>query len=341
MSFRNTKEIIEEGDVIILYLGHTNMHSLEVTPKTKNKKGVMVENVFQTIYGALKVASLVGQKYGSKVKLSKGWGHVLQPTPELWTVTVPHRTQIIYTPDISLITYLMELSPGLTIIETGTGSGSLSHALIRAIRPTGHLYTFDFHEQRVQIATEEFKKHGLDDFVTVECRDVCAEGFGEKMENKVDTIFLDLPHPWLVVKHALNALKKSGGKLCSFSPCIEQVQRTCAELTLEGFIEIKTYECLQKELTVQYKNLPVLNLECLKYKRKGLILNIIINFVLLFFILKREDEQDKQPNVKEKKEPEKLLTVTHPHSLPGHTGFITIATLLPEHARSFKQDEKL
>ncbi|KAI4494806.1 hypothetical protein M0804_001007 [Polistes exclamans] len=321
MSFRNVKEIIEEGDVIILYLGHTNMHSLEVTPKTLNKKGVMVENVFQTIYGALKVASLVGQKYGSKVKLSRGWGHVLQPTPELWTLTVPHRTQIIYTPDISLITYLMELSPGLTIIETGTGSGSLSHALIRAIRPTGHLYTFDFHEQRVHIATEEFKRHGLDDFVTVECRDVCAQGFGEKMENKVDMIFLDLPHPWLVIKHALNAFKKSGGKLCSFSPCIEQVQRTCAELTLEGFIEIKTYECLQKELTVQYKNLPVLNLECLKYKR--------------------DDEQDKQPNVKDKKEPEKLLTVTHPHSLPGHTGFITIATLVPEHARSLKQNETL
>lgn len=148
----------------------------------------------------------------------------------------------------------------------GTGSGSLSHALIRAIRPAGHLYTFDFHEQRVNIASAEFKRHGLDDFVTVECRDVCAEGFGETVENKIDAIFLDLPHPWLVVKHAINALKITGGKLCSFSPCIEQVQRTCAELALEGFIEISTYECLQRELTVQYKNLPVLNLDCLKYK---------------------------------------------------------------------------
>lgn len=98
----------------------------------------------------------------------------------------------------------------MIVCVPGTGSGSLSHALIRAIRPTGYLYTFDFHEQRVNIASAEFKRHGLDEFVTVECRDVCAEGFGEKVENKVDAIFLDLPHPWLVIKHAINALKISG-----------------------------------------------------------------------------------------------------------------------------------
>lgn len=49
----------------------------------------------------------------------------------------------------------------------GTGSGSLSHAFIRAVKPTGHLYTFDFHENRVMSAKEEFSSHGLSDFVTV------------------------------------------------------------------------------------------------------------------------------------------------------------------------------
>lgn len=122
MSFNKAKEAIEEGDVVILYLGPSNMHSLEIKPKILNKKGQMVDNVFQTIYGALKVFSLVGEKYGTKVQLSRGWGYVLQPTPELWTLTVPHRTQIIYSPDISLIVYLMDLSPGSVIIETGRGT---------------------------------------------------------------------------------------------------------------------------------------------------------------------------------------------------------------------------
>lgn len=58
----------------------------------------------------------------------------------------------------------------------------------------------------------------------------------------------------------------TGGKLCSFSPCIEQVQRTSTKLALEGFVELNTYECLQREMNVHYKSLPALDLECLKYK---------------------------------------------------------------------------
>ncbi|RXG61073.1 hypothetical protein Avbf_18213, partial [Armadillidium vulgare] len=36
-----------------------------------------------------------------KFSLTRGYAYVLYPTPELWTLTLPHRTQILYTPDIS------------------------------------------------------------------------------------------------------------------------------------------------------------------------------------------------------------------------------------------------
>ena len=119
MSFKNNKEFIEKGDTVILYINPNNMHQIEVKDKIKNKKGEFVDYVFQTTFGALKVISLVGQKYGSQVDLSRGWAFVLQPTPELWTLTLPHRTQIIYTPDISLIIHLLDLVPGSVVIETG------------------------------------------------------------------------------------------------------------------------------------------------------------------------------------------------------------------------------
>ncbi|XP_014212530.1 tRNA (adenine(58)-N(1))-methyltransferase catalytic subunit TRMT61A isoform X1 [Copidosoma floridanum] len=307
MSFKCNKDFIEEGDVVILYINPNNMHQIKVKDKIFNKKGELVDNVFQTTYGALKVISLIGKKYGSKVDLSKGWAHVLQPTPELWTLTLPHRTQIIYTPDISLIIYLLDLVPGSVVIETGTGSGSLSHSLVRTIRPNGHLYTFDFHEQRVSLAQEEFKSHGIDEFVTVSHRDVCTQGFGNELEHKVDAVFLDLPLPWLTIDFVVKSLKKSGGKLCSFSPCIEQVQKTCEKLASKGFIGIETYECLQRELTVIQKNLPVLDLLSVKNTT-----NESLNKFL---------------------DPVKLTTVAHPASTPGHTGYITIATLPPDFAR--------
>lgn len=94
---------------------------------------------------------------------------MLQPTPELWTKTLPHRTQIIYTPDISMILYQLDIKPGSVVIESGTGSGSLSHFFIRAVKPNGHLHTFDFHENRADQARTEFKDHGISDFVTVSC----------------------------------------------------------------------------------------------------------------------------------------------------------------------------
>lgn len=53
------------------------------------------------------------------------------------------------------------------MIYIGTGSGSLSHYFIRAVKPHGHLHTFDFHENRVRQAREEFAGHGIQNFVTV------------------------------------------------------------------------------------------------------------------------------------------------------------------------------
>lgn len=66
MSFRNYKSVIEEGDTVILYMSNT-MHAIDVFPEIKNKKDVLIENVFQTMFGALKVRTLIGKKYGDKV----------------------------------------------------------------------------------------------------------------------------------------------------------------------------------------------------------------------------------------------------------------------------------
>ncbi|KAJ6638937.1 tRNA (adenine(58)-N(1))-methyltransferase catalytic subunit TRMT61A [Pseudolycoriella hygida] len=266
MSFADHKKFIDEGDTVILYCTVSKMYAIDVLSQIRNKKGDMIENVFQTDFGALKVKTLIGQQYGSKVELSKGWCFVLQATPELWTQTLPHRTQIIYTPDISMILFQLDIKPGSVVIESGTGSGSLSHYFIRAVKPTGHLHTFDFHEGRTQQARDEFKSHGIDNFVTVYHRDVCELGFKDELNGCADAVFLDLPAPQIAVPHALKALKDSGGRFCSFSPCIEQSQRCCEALALHGFVEIQSMEILQIEDVVKIKTIPVLDLEFVKHK---------------------------------------------------------------------------
>lgn len=67
MSFKASKRVIEENDTVILYLSINNKHAIDVSREIKNRNGDLVEYVFQTTFGALKVASLIGQEYGSKV----------------------------------------------------------------------------------------------------------------------------------------------------------------------------------------------------------------------------------------------------------------------------------
>lgn len=68
------------------------------------------------------------------------------------TLALPHRTQILYMPDIAFITSYLNISPGQRVIEAGTGSGSFSHSVARNIGLAGKLFSFEFHEERFKAA---------------------------------------------------------------------------------------------------------------------------------------------------------------------------------------------
>ncbi|CAN1321991.1 tRNA (adenine(58)-N(1))-methyltransferase catalytic subunit TRMT61A [Linum perenne] len=203
---------IGDGDLVIVYEKHDTMKAVKVSE-----------------------SSVLQNRFG-------GFVHLLAPTPELWTLVLSHRTQILYIADISLVVMYLEVVPGCLVLESGTGSGSLTTSLARAIAPTGHVYTFDFHEQRAASAREDFEKTGISSLVTVGVRDIQGEGFPEQHTGSADAVFLDLPQPWLAIP--------SAEKMCSFSPCIEQVQRSCETLR-SNFTDIRTFEILVRTYEVR------------------------------------------------------------------------------------------
>ena len=186
---------------------------------------------------------------------STGFAHLLPPTVESWCSSLPHRTQVVYTPDYSYILQRLRARPGSVLIEAGAGSGSFTHAAARAVYGrNGRVWSFEFHEQRTQKLNAELRDHGLSGFVSVTQRDVYEDGFRISHEVRANAIFLDLPAPWLALKH----LTRSGPldprlptRLCTFSPCIEQIQRTVQELREYGWLEIEVVELGAKRLEVR------------------------------------------------------------------------------------------
>ncbi|XP_078160580.1 S-adenosyl-L-methionine-dependent methyltransferases superfamily protein [Carex rostrata] len=231
---------ISDGDTVIVYERHDSMRAVKVTPGSD----------LQNRFGLFKHSDWIGKPFGSKVFSNKrGFVFLLAPTPELWTLVLSHRTQILYLPDISFLISYLEIVPGCVVLESGTGSGSLSTSLARAVAPSGHVFTFDFHEQRASSARADFERNGLSSLITVSVRDIQGEGFPEEHEGRVDAVFLDLPQPWLAVPSASKCLKPDA-VLCSFSPCIEQVQRTCETLR-QSFSDIRTFEVLVRSYEIR------------------------------------------------------------------------------------------
>jgi tRNA (adenine57-N1/adenine58-N1)-methyltransferase catalytic subunit len=222
------------------------------------------------------------------VAASSGFIHVLPPTPENWTTSLPHRTQVVYTPDYSYILHRIRARPGGILIEAGSGSGSFTHAAARAVfngypesvlpsgeiadlprkkRKLGKVFSYEFHADRFTKVREEMRSHGLDSIVTATERDVYGEGFlitetssMRKISPSANAIFLDLPAPWQALPHLTRQSSLEGPSpldpqttvhICTFSPCVEQAQKTVSALRRHGWLDIEMVDIQQKRIDVR------------------------------------------------------------------------------------------
>ena len=239
--------LIAENDLVVIY---ENRESQKIIKIEKGK-------LFNNKYGSFRHDDMIGHKYGSKImsKSLLGFIYVMRITPTFYTQSLLHRTQILFAMDISFIIYNLDIKPGDIVIESGTGSGSLSYSIANAIAPNGKLYTFEFNHDRYEGAKKDFSNLGIDSIAIVKEGDAIKDGF-PGVEH-ADSIFLDLPNPWDAVIHC-KALKKRG-RICTFSPCIEQIQKTFETLTKQGYGEIVMYEALVRNY--EHRKLKCISLD--------------------------------------------------------------------------------
>lgn len=230
MSFPHPSSIASDGDLAQL-VGLRHKHFI---------LSLQAGSKFETHRGILQHDDLIGKPWGTQVFSHIGAPFfLLQPSLADLINELPRTTQILYPKDIGFILITMGVGPGQTVMEAGTGSGSMTTALAYAVGPTGHVITYEVKQDAQNLARKNLARFGLDSRVDFKLRDI-QEGFDE---SEADAFFLDVPNPYDYTAQVRAALKP-GGYLCCLIPTFNQVEKTLRALRQTHFAFVEVCELL-------------------------------------------------------------------------------------------------
>ncbi|MHA1819054.1 MAG: tRNA (adenine-N1)-methyltransferase [Promethearchaeota archaeon] len=233
-----TDFLIKDGDLVYIYYDR----------RRKWIRKVKKDEKFHCDKGFFEFNDIIGQEFGLCLSL-KPTGkriYIFKPILSDIIMEIKRVSQIIYPKDIGLILMYAGIGPGTTIIEAGTGSGSLTSMLANYVRPTGHVYTYDIRPNALKQAKKTIRRLGLEEYVTFDLKDIRSE----VEQKEVDVVVLDIPTPWEAISYVKKLLKNSG-ILVSFSPVMEQVIKTHKALREARYFDIKTFELLERRYQVK------------------------------------------------------------------------------------------
>jgi tRNA (adenine57-N1/adenine58-N1)-methyltransferase len=195
---------------------------------------------FESHRGILQHDDLIGKPWGSQVFSHIGSPFfLLQPSLADLITELPRTTQILYPKDIGFILVTMGIGPSQTVMEAGTGSGSMTTALAFAVGREGRVISYEIKPDVQNLARKNLTRFGLDSRVDFKLRDI-IQGFDE---TEVDAFFLDVPNPYDYTGQVRAALKP-GGFLCCLIPTFNQVEKTLQALRQNKFAFVEVCELL-------------------------------------------------------------------------------------------------
>ena len=204
-------------------------------------------------YDMLKIASLGtvdGSRFkdlddGSKISIIGKDYFVFRPGAIELMESLDRGAQIISPKDAATIILNCDIRSGNTVLEVGAGSGGLTTALLNAVAPSGKVHTLEFKEENAKLAMKNVKRTGLDkywEYTIGDARNV-------KTDITADALIMDMPDPWLALDNLFGNLR-SGGRICSYVPNMNQAERIVIALRESGFAEVYALENIQRGIEV-------------------------------------------------------------------------------------------
>ncbi len=189
------------------------------------------------------VVELKDVKHGDIVETHLGHKfHVVDPRIIDIYEKMPRAGSFMLKKDIGRILAYTGLGDGDIIVDAGTGSAGLAIFLGNIVKPNGMVFTYERNEDAAKIAKKNIEDAGLGKYITVGVKDI-KEGIDEV----ADVITLDMHEAWDVVPSAKDALN-IGGFIAVYNPYIEHARKVSATLKNVGFKQIKTVECIEREM---------------------------------------------------------------------------------------------
>ena len=191
---------------------------------------------FHSHRGTIRHADLVGLPDGSVVAANTGDEYLaLRPLLSDFVMSMPRGAAIVYPKDAAQIISLADIFPGARVVEAGVGSGALTLHLLRAIGPSGELFSFERREEFAEISRANVTAFTgeLPPQWSVTVGDLQEQLPASCASGSVDRVVLDMLAPWECVDAVSTALKPGGVVIC-YVATVTQLSRVVEELRRSG-----------------------------------------------------------------------------------------------------------
>lgn len=202
-------------------------------------------NSFNYHRGSILHEAIMQAGAGKQISTAQGESFTIhRPTLEDYLLNMPREATPTYPKDASTICFLLDLAPGMKVLEAGSGSGGLTMYLARAVGPMGQVLSYEARPRHLKRA-----KRNLSDFedwanVTWVEADLAQ---AELQPDFFDGIALDMMEPWTVLMAVTPALKPDRFLVC-YLPNLTQVVMLLEEIKTQNLPYL-----LERTLEVQHR----------------------------------------------------------------------------------------